>query len=114
MKEVCGLAPYEKRIIELLKVSKDKRALKLAKKRVSAFATFTFACFYMNIVPMGELKLLHRYGEGVYICATERSCHIGSDNLASYTVCTSRVYCELCVYSAFGGYEWSTHVNLCT
>jgi large subunit ribosomal protein L36e len=34
VKEVCGLAPYEKRIIELLKVSKDKRALKLAKKRL--------------------------------------------------------------------------------
>lgn len=35
IKEVCGLAPYEKRIIELLRVGKDKRALKLAKKRVS-------------------------------------------------------------------------------
>ena len=32
---MCGLAPYEKRIIELLRVGKDKRALKLAKKRVS-------------------------------------------------------------------------------
>lgn len=35
IKEVVGLAPYEKRIIELLKVGKDKRALKFAKKRVS-------------------------------------------------------------------------------
>ena len=26
MKEVCGQAPYEKRMIELLKVQKDKRA----------------------------------------------------------------------------------------
>ena len=34
IKDVCGLAPYEKRIIELLKVGKDKRALKLAKKRL--------------------------------------------------------------------------------
>ena len=46
IKEVCGLAPYEKRIIELLRVGKDKRALKLAKKRVrrlygqSKFAVF--------------------------------------------------------------------------
>ena len=37
IKEVVGLAPYEKRIIELLKVGKDKRALKFAKKRVSNF-----------------------------------------------------------------------------
>jgi Ribosomal protein L36e len=34
VREVCGLAPYEKRITELLKVGKDKRALKLAKKKV--------------------------------------------------------------------------------
>ncbi len=26
--EVCGQAPYEKRLIELLKVQRDKRALK--------------------------------------------------------------------------------------
>ena len=35
VREVCGLAPYEKRLIELLKVQRDKRALKFAKKRVS-------------------------------------------------------------------------------
>ncbi|KAM6332230.1 LOW QUALITY PROTEIN: large ribosomal subunit protein eL36 [Alca torda] len=34
MKEVCGFAPYERRAMELLKVSKDKRALKFIKKRV--------------------------------------------------------------------------------
>jgi large subunit ribosomal protein L36e len=34
VKEVSGLAPYEKRMIELLKVQKDKRALKFAKKRL--------------------------------------------------------------------------------
>ncbi|XP_069499123.1 large ribosomal subunit protein eL36-like [Ambystoma mexicanum] len=32
--EVCGFAPYEKRAMELLKVSKDKRALKFIKKRI--------------------------------------------------------------------------------
>mmetsp|Transcript_10934 Transcript_10934/g.67560 ORF Transcript_10934/g.67560 Transcript_10934/m.67560 type:complete len:91 (-) Transcript_10934:135-407(-) len=34
VREVAGLAPYEKRICELLKVGKDKRALKVAKKKV--------------------------------------------------------------------------------
>jgi len=34
VKEVSGLAPYERRVIELLRNSKDKRARKLAKKRV--------------------------------------------------------------------------------
>lgn len=35
VREVSGFAPYEKRAMELLKVSKDKRALKFLKKRVS-------------------------------------------------------------------------------
>lgn len=35
IREVAGMAPYEKRIVELLKVGKDKRALKVAKKKVS-------------------------------------------------------------------------------
>ena len=34
MHEVCGFAPYEKRALELLKINKDKRALKFVKKRV--------------------------------------------------------------------------------
>lgn len=34
IEEVCGFAPYEKRILELLRVGKDKRALKFAKKRL--------------------------------------------------------------------------------
>ncbi|KAK2109757.1 60S ribosomal protein L36 [Saguinus oedipus] len=34
IREVCGLAPYEQCAMELLKVSKDKWALKLIKKRV--------------------------------------------------------------------------------
>ena len=35
VKEVSGLAPYERRVTELLKVGRDKRALKLCKKKVS-------------------------------------------------------------------------------
>ncbi|KAG8180013.1 hypothetical protein JTE90_020968 [Oedothorax gibbosus] len=34
VREVCGFAPYEKRAIELLRISKDKRALKFCKKRL--------------------------------------------------------------------------------
>eukprot|EP00355_Strombidium_rassoulzadegani_P001266 CAMPEP_0168613010 /NCGR_PEP_ID=MMETSP0449_2-20121227/3220_1 /TAXON_ID=1082188 /ORGANISM="Strombidium rassoulzadegani, Strain ras09" /LENGTH=102 /DNA_ID=CAMNT_0008653609 /DNA_START=71 /DNA_END=379 /DNA_ORIENTATION=- len=34
VREVCGLAPYEKRLCELLRVGRDKRALKLAKKKL--------------------------------------------------------------------------------
>ncbi|XP_038888040.1 60S ribosomal protein L36-3-like [Benincasa hispida] len=32
--EVAGFAPYEKRITELLKVGKDKRTLKVAKRKL--------------------------------------------------------------------------------
>ena len=34
VREVTGFAPYERRIMELLKNSKDKRARRLAKKRL--------------------------------------------------------------------------------
>jgi len=37
VREVSGLAPYERRVIELLRNSKDKRARKLAKKRLGSF-----------------------------------------------------------------------------
>jgi large subunit ribosomal protein L36e len=35
IRDVVGFAPYERRVMELLKNSKDKRARKLAKKRVT-------------------------------------------------------------------------------
>ena len=44
VREVCGQAPYEKRLIELLKVQRDKRALKFAKKRVSC----SVFCVYLQ------------------------------------------------------------------
>ncbi|KAI9884733.1 MAG: 60S ribosomal protein L36 [Watsoniomyces obsoletus] len=37
VKEVSGLAPYERRVIELLRNSKDKRARKMAKKRLGTY-----------------------------------------------------------------------------
>nr|ACD65182.1 putative 60S ribosomal protein RPL36 [Phoronis muelleri] len=36
VREVSGFAPYERRCIELLKVSRDKRALKFVKKRLGS------------------------------------------------------------------------------
>jgi len=42
IREVVGHAPYEKRAMELLKVSKDKRALKFLKKRVSSTQLYLF------------------------------------------------------------------------
>lgn len=36
VREVCGHAPFERRAMELLKVSKDKRALKFIKKRLGS------------------------------------------------------------------------------
>merc|ERR1712099_50599 len=34
IREVAGFSPYERRVMELLKVNKDKRALKFCKKRL--------------------------------------------------------------------------------
>ncbi len=48
IREVCGFAPYERRAMELLKVSKDKRALKFIKKRVSYFL-FTPLTVHANV-----------------------------------------------------------------
>jgi len=34
IREIAGLAPYEKRITALLRICKDKRALKVAKRKL--------------------------------------------------------------------------------
>lgn len=44
VREVAGFAPYERRVMELLKNSKDKRARRLAKKRVSFCYTVVLLC----------------------------------------------------------------------
>lgn len=42
IRDVVGSAPYEKRLMELLKVGRDKRALKLAKRKVRHSRVFSF------------------------------------------------------------------------
>ncbi|KAK3300332.1 ribosomal protein L36e [Chaetomium fimeti] len=37
VKEVAGLAPYERRVVELLRNSKDKRARKFCKRKLGTF-----------------------------------------------------------------------------
>ncbi|KAI8977517.1 50S ribosomal protein L36e [Mycotypha africana] len=37
IREVSGYAPYERRLMELIKNSKDKRARKLCKKKLGSF-----------------------------------------------------------------------------
>jgi hypothetical protein len=48
-----GHAPFEKRAMELLKVSKDKRALKFLKRRVSIYffnILFNLGNFFFNLL----------------------------------------------------------------
>lgn len=50
-----SLAPYERRIIELLRNSKDKRARKLAKKKVGTLDGFLYR-ITANRLPAGHLR----------------------------------------------------------
>lgn len=45
---MCGQAPYEKRMLELLKVQRDKRALKFAKKRVGKTRGLHLVCLMVG------------------------------------------------------------------
>jgi len=38
VRDVAGLSPYEKRCVELLRISADKRALKFVKKRLGTMS----------------------------------------------------------------------------
>ena len=60
IREVAGLAPYEKRISELMKVGKEKRALKVAKRKVRPAGWLVF-CFFF---PGGKGRRSARGGEG--------------------------------------------------
>jgi hypothetical protein len=49
IREVAGLAPYEKRVVELLKVGRDKRALKVAKRKVRTWQYSCMLCVLKRI-----------------------------------------------------------------
>ena len=38
VRECCGMSPYERRILELLRLNKDRAALRFANKRIGKFA----------------------------------------------------------------------------
>lgn len=48
VREMSGHAPYEKRILELLKLGKEKRALKFAKLRVWCIYLRTFVILHLS------------------------------------------------------------------
>uniref|UniRef100_A0A8C6HGD3 60S ribosomal protein L36 n=1 Tax=Mus spicilegus TaxID=10103 RepID=A0A8C6HGD3_MUSSI len=50
IREVCGFAPYERRAMELLKVSKDKRALKFIKKRCMCWVMRVCMCGFTYVI----------------------------------------------------------------
>ena len=65
---LCRLAPYERRVIELLRNSKDKRARKLAKKRVSCFRFLvTYGIHSTQDIPCLRLAGFMGYGADIFI-----------------------------------------------
>jgi large subunit ribosomal protein L36e len=50
VREVAGLAPYERRVIELIRNSQEKRARKLAKKKLGTFGRAKAKCEDMTRV----------------------------------------------------------------
>ena len=48
IREISGFAPYERRVMELLRNGLDKRALKLAKKRVQIFCFFYLKMYHFT------------------------------------------------------------------
>ena len=55
------LAPYERRVIELLRNSKDKRARKLAKKRVRTTSPLSAAHLHISIACRISMEAHTRY-----------------------------------------------------
>ncbi|KAL6942534.1 60S ribosomal protein L36B [Hanseniaspora vineae] len=56
VKEVAGLAPYERRLIELIRNAGEKRARKVAKKRLGSFGRAKAKVEEMNNVIAASRK----------------------------------------------------------
>ena len=59
IREICGLAPYEKRVLDILKgggASSEKRAYKFAKRRVRALSFICIASQHTLII---QIRLQH-------------------------------------------------------
>ncbi|KAM0681979.1 ribosomal protein L36 [Mitosporidium daphniae] len=59
IREVVGFAPYEKRIMELLKNNKDKRARKLAKARLGTYIRGKKKVEELSNVIIESRRMLH-------------------------------------------------------
>lgn len=62
VREVVGFSPYERRCMELLKISKDKKALRFCKKRVSVVSfreLLVLFMFRLVRLQQGREKLQH-------------------------------------------------------
>merc|ERR1712038_2208667 len=60
VREVSGFAPYERRAIELLRISKDKRALKFVKKRLGSHVRGKKKREEMSAVIQAQRKAAHK------------------------------------------------------
>lgn len=59
VREVVGFAPYERRTMELLKVNRDKRALKFLKRRVCKnFISINLSFFFSILMLIISMILL--------------------------------------------------------
>lgn len=92
IREVAGFAPYEKRITELLKVGKDKRALKVAKRKLGTHKRAKKKCEDMSNV-LRHILLLH-----VKM----------NDHISRIDICTLNLIflCEFCVQSWWSWWNW--------
>jgi large subunit ribosomal protein L36e len=59
IREVVGFAPYEKRVLELLKNSKDKKARKLAKRRLGTLRRAKRKIEELNNVLVESRRVAH-------------------------------------------------------
>ena len=73
VRDVAGTAPYEKRMMELLKTGRDKRALKLSKRKVSEILSNIFCgTFYKKSKLVCTYEMLTFYSLAWYACSRKK------------------------------------------